>query len=63
MTADRFFWILSGLDWERLTQSERKTIEQMKKNFETKGILPKDTMLEAIYRRKQKQELWYGQNN
>jgi hypothetical protein len=54
MDAQRFDWILDGLDEGRLTEWEIGFIEQCKERMETKGDLTpgQEDKLEEIFREK-----------
>jgi len=54
MTKDRLQWIISGLDWEQLTEWEERFVENVEKFFEKSGYLSvnQEDILERIYREK-----------
>ena len=56
MTRDRFDWILSGLDDDRLTFKEAEFIESCERGFEKYGKLTgaMEDWLENIYKEKGK---------
>lgn len=56
MTRDRFDWILSGLDDDKLTMREAEFVESCEKGFEKYGKLTEamEDWLEAIYKEKEK---------
>jgi hypothetical protein len=54
MIASRLKWIITGLDWERLTPWEEKFVEDMENYFNRKGDLTdkQEEILERIYKEK-----------
>lgn len=56
MTKDRILWIISGLDWDRLTRWEENFVERMEIQFKEEGDLTRgqEEKLEEIYREKSK---------
>jgi hypothetical protein len=56
MTKDRLFWIIDGLDWDRLTRWEENFIEKMELQFKEEEYLTKaqEEKLEEIYKEKAK---------
>jgi len=56
MNKERFDWIISGLDWDELTESELKLVESFESYMERKGYLTdaQESIMEKIYREKSK---------
>jgi len=56
MNKERFDWIISGLDWDELTESELKLIESFESYMKRKGYLTdaQEPIMEKIYREKSK---------
>jgi hypothetical protein len=54
MTSDRLKWIISGFDWEQLTDWEGKFVESTENYFSKHGDLTErqEEILEEIYRTK-----------
>ena len=54
MTSDRLKWIISGLDWERLTDWEGRFVESAENYFNKHEDLTErqEEILERIYREK-----------
>ena len=54
MTKDRLAWIITGLDYELLTDWEEKFIESIEIYFKRKGDLTdlQEEIVERIYREK-----------
>ena len=56
MTKDRLYWIINGLDWDRMTRWEENFIERIEIQFKEEGDLTmaQEEKLEEIYREKAK---------
>jgi hypothetical protein len=56
MTEDRLKWIISGLDWDRLTPWEERFVEAREKGHKKYGNItdPMENKLEEIFRVKSK---------
>jgi len=56
MTKARIQWIISGLNWDRLTPWEERFVERMEIQFKEEGYLTKgqEEKLEEIYREEAK---------
>ena len=54
MTKDRLKWIISGLDFDKLTDWEEKRVEEWEKQFKEKGYLTdrQEEILERIFKEK-----------
>lgn len=56
MTKDRLKWIISGIDFEKLTDWEERFLEACEKRMDTKGDLtePMEEIVERLYKEKGK---------
>lgn len=54
MTKDRLKWIITGIDWEKLTPWEEKFVEDVEGYFGRKGDLTdkQEEILERIHKEK-----------
>jgi hypothetical protein len=52
MEKNRLGWIITGLDFEKLTEWEEEFVESMERHFKDHGALTKkqEDILERIYR-------------
>lgn len=56
MTSERLKWIISGIDWDRLTDREEKFVESAEAFFKQRNYLTEaqEKWLEDIYANKSK---------
>jgi len=54
MKLDRLKWIVSGLDWDALTEWEQKFVESVEEQFDRNGKMSErqEEILERIYKDK-----------